>query len=66
MGKDSKAQPEKFKHAARELGCEDDEEAFDRALATIARPIVHASDCEVHNEPAYPAGECTCGAKGER
>lgn len=20
----------------------------------------HASDCAVHNEPAYPAGECDC------
>lgn len=22
----------------------------------------HASDCAVHNEPAYPNGDCTCGA----
>lgn len=22
----------------------------------------HASDCAVHNEPAYPAGTCDCGA----
>lgn len=21
----------------------------------------HWSDCAVHNEPAYPAGPCTCG-----
>jgi len=21
----------------------------------------HASDCAVHNEPAYPAGKCNCG-----
>ena len=21
----------------------------------------HWSDCAVHNEPAYPAGECDCG-----
>ncbi len=21
----------------------------------------HWSDCAVHNEPAYPAGECSCG-----
>lgn len=21
----------------------------------------HASDCAMHNEPAYPAGECDCG-----
>ena len=24
---------------------------------------LHASDCAVHNAPAYPAGECTCGAE---
>ena len=23
----------------------------------------HASDCAVHNEPAYPNGECDCGIK---
>jgi hypothetical protein len=23
--------------------------------------IIHASDCAVHNGPAYPAGECDCG-----
>lgn len=27
--------------------------------------IEHASDCAVHNEPAFPAGECDCGASGE-
>lgn len=25
--------------------------------------IQHKSDCAVHNEPAYPAGSCTCGAE---
>lgn len=24
--------------------------------------ITHASDCAVHNAPALPIGECTCGA----
>ena len=24
--------------------------------------IIHWSDCAVHNTPAYPAGECDCGA----
>jgi hypothetical protein len=24
--------------------------------------IIHASDCAVHNGPAYPAGPCDCGA----
>ncbi len=23
--------------------------------------MMHYSDCAVHNEPAYPAGECNCG-----
>ena len=26
---------------------------------------LHASDCAVHNEPAYPAGKCDCGAQQE-
>ena len=24
--------------------------------------LVHASDCALHNPPAYPAGPCDCGA----
>lgn len=24
-------------------------------------PVKHWSDCAVHSEPAYPAGECDCG-----
>ena len=24
-------------------------------------PVAHWSDCAVHNEPAYPKGECDCG-----
>ena len=23
--------------------------------------VLHWSDCAVHNEPAYPRGECSCG-----
>jgi hypothetical protein len=26
----------------------------------------HASDCAVHNEPAYPKGACDCGAQPEQ
>ncbi len=26
----------------------------------------HASDCSVHNEPAWPNGPCDCGAQSER
>ena len=32
-----KDQSEKFKEAARELGCDDSEEAFDEALKKVAR-----------------------------
>ena len=28
--------------------------------------VLHASDCAVHNEPAYPKGECNCGAQPEQ
>ena len=28
--------------------------------------ILHASDCAVHNEPAYPAEGCDCGAKPQQ
>ena len=24
--------------------------------------MIHKSDCEVYNEPAYPKGYCSCGA----
>jgi hypothetical protein len=27
-----------------------------------AKKIKHASDCAVHDAPAYEAGACTCGA----
>jgi len=30
------------------------------------RVTLHASDCAVHNEPAYPKGECNCGAQPEQ
>ena len=29
-----------------------------------SRPAGHASDCAVHNRPAYEAGPCDCGAAG--
>lgn len=28
----------------------------------MTKEILHDSDCAVHNEPAYPAGPCDCGA----
>ena len=27
--------------------------------------VIHDSDCAVHNEPAYPAGPCDCGAEAK-
>lgn len=35
-------------------------------LKSLQEPLpqgVHASDCAVHNEPAYPNGPCNCGAE---
>jgi len=40
-------------------------EAKDGCQCPACKTAPHASDCAVHNEPAYPAGECNCGAKGE-
>ena len=63
--KDTPEQRRKFIEAARELGCDEDEEAFDKALkkvATAGKRVVHRSDCAVHDAPAYKAGACTCGA----
>jgi len=34
-------------------------EAIEALRAALAQPE-HWSDCAVHNEPAYPAGECDC------
>jgi hypothetical protein len=34
--------------------------SIDGAIA-IAKELQHWSDCAVHNEPAFPAGECNCG-----
>ncbi|MEA2861365.1 MAG: hypothetical protein QOC72_3404 [Methylobacteriaceae bacterium] len=34
---DSKAQADRFKEAARELGCDEDESAFDEKLRRVAR-----------------------------
>ena len=35
-------------------GCED-------AVIPLVPAIQHWSDCAVHNEPAYPKGDCDCG-----
>jgi hypothetical protein len=36
-------------------GCED-------AVIPLVPAIQHWSDCAVHNEPAYPKGDCDCGS----
>lgn len=74
---DDPDQIERFKALARELECDENEEAFDVALRKLAeagpppkhepkkrskRVVEHASDCAVHNAPAYEPGRCTCGA----
>lgn len=33
-----------------------------RCQCGACKIVPHASDCAVHNEPAYPAGPCSCGA----
>ena len=38
-------------------------DAIDAYRALLRGPMQHASDCAVHNMPAYPAGPCDCGAK---
>lgn len=30
--------------------------------ARMPQSVGHLSHCAVHNEPAYPAGPCNCGA----
>lgn len=35
------------------------------SMSATPPAAVHASDCAVHNEPAYPAGPCDCGAEGK-
>jgi hypothetical protein len=36
-----------------------------KAKQAMAADKLHWSDCAVHNGPAYPAGECDCGAAQE-
>ena len=50
--------------------------SVDKAVNRMAQPeqcqcpncrvTLHASDCAVHNEPAYPKGACNCGAQPEQ
>jgi hypothetical protein len=59
------SQAERFAEVARELECDESEEAFAQIVRKVAgsRPkVVHASDCAMCNVPAYEPGPCTCGA----
>jgi hypothetical protein len=66
----SSSQVDQFRAVARSLECDDSEQRFNAALGMIARQktsVHHASDCAVHNGPAYEEGPCDCGAiKGAR
>ena len=60
-----------WKSPTRWDGCFDKEiTAIKKALSSCQCPeckvVLHASDCAVHNEPAYPKGECNCGAQPEQ
>jgi hypothetical protein len=65
---EKRSQIQKFRETARTLGSDESEDRFTATLKTVAkhkgeaRAVVHASDCAVHNAPAYEAGPCTCGA----
>jgi hypothetical protein len=66
--KKPRGQPKAFVEPARALGCDEHEGAFDRKLKRIAmapKPIIHKSDCAVHDAPAYKPGRCTCGAEAK-
>ena len=57
-----------WKSPTRWDGCFDKEiTAIKEALSSCQCPeckvVLHASDCAVHNEPAYPNGKCNCGAQ---
>ena len=69
--KDAEEQRRRFMEAARQIGTDDDPEAFKLRLAQLvkapATAVGHDSDCAVHNGPAYEAGPCDCSlSKSER
>lgn len=61
---DTSSQRDRFEQAARELGVELDEASLRATLRIVAQPkaVSHASDCALHNAPAYEPGNCDCGA----
>ncbi len=62
-------QADRFKQAAKDVGADESEAAFERVLkriASVAKSAVHASDCSEHDAPALEPGPCTCGATKAR
>ena len=41
-------------------------EALSGCQCPECQVVLHASDCAVHNEPAYPKGQCNCVAQPEQ
>lgn len=59
------SQAARFKQAAKEVGADESEAAFEdklRLIASAPKPVLHDSDCRVHDAPARKPGRCTCGA----
>lgn len=57
----SKTLAERLRQAAQYTGLDSMRELLIEAAGAL--DVRHASDCAVHNEPAYPAGECNCNAE---
>lgn len=51
-----------FNTAARFVSVEPEDGPNEPPAGDARPPVLHASDCSTNNEPAYPAGECDCGA----
>ena len=76
MTRKTNSQTKLFVKAARDLGCSEDEKAFDQTLKKLGstpppksvqkrklKQAAHSSGCAVHNLPAYEPGDCDCGAE---
>jgi hypothetical protein len=48
--------------AAKAAAQADYESRIREAIVSPGDGVAHASDCAVHNAPAYPPGPCDCGA----
>lgn len=58
-------QKRRFKQAAKDVGADESEAAFEtklKRIASVPKPVIHASDCSKHDAPAFEPGLCTCGA----